>query len=66
MGNRVVVLLSSGIGSIIMLNEKGSQTFKFKTVDEEDDDDDINLRLITKKMNSEVKNLSRMMMYKKT
>ena len=34
MGNKVVVLLSSGIGSI-MLNEKGSQTFKFKTVDEE-------------------------------
>ena len=45
MGNKVVVPLSSGIGSI-MLNEKGSQTFKFKTVDEEDDDYII-LRLIT-------------------
>ena len=39
-----------------MLNEKASQIFKFERVDEEDDD--INLRLISKKINSEVKSLS--------
>ena len=42
-----------------MFNEKASQTFKFKRVDEEDDD--INLRLIAKEINSEVKGLLRMM-----
>ena len=57
MGNEVVVLSSPGVASIIMLNEKASQIFKFERVDEEDDD--INLRLIAKKINSEVKSLSR-------
>ena len=58
-GNKVVVLLSPGVASVIMFNEKASQTFKFKRVDEEDDD--INLRLIAKEINSEVKGLLRMM-----
>ena len=40
-----------------MLNEKFSQIFKFERVDEEDDN--INLRLIAKKINSEIKSLSR-------
>ena len=48
MGNKVVVLLSPGVASVIMFNEKASQTFKFKRVDEEDDD--INLRLIAKEI----------------
>ena len=45
MGNEVVVQLSP-------------QTFKFERIDEEDDD--INLRPIAKKINSEIKSLSRM------
>ena len=57
MGNKVVVLSSPGIARIIMLNEKALQIFKFERVDEEDDD--INLRLIAKKLNSVVKSLSR-------
>ena len=56
-GNEVVVLSSPGVASIIMLNEKASQIFKFERVDEEDDN--INLRLIAKKIDSEVKSLSR-------
>ena len=52
-----MVLPSPGLASIIILNEKASQIFKFERVDEEDDD--INLRLIAKKINSEVKSLSR-------
>ena len=59
MGNEVVVQLSPGVASIIMFNEKASQTFKFERIDEEDDD--INLRPIDKKINSEIKSLSRMM-----
>ena len=47
-GNKVVVLSSPGITSIIMLNEKASQIFKFERVDE----DDIILRLTAKKINS--------------
>ena len=58
MGNEVVVQLSPGVASIIMFNEKASQTFKFERIDEEDDD--INLRPIAKKINSEI-SLSRMM-----
>ena len=57
MGNEVVVLSSPGVASVIMLKEKISQIFKFERVDEEDDD--INLRLTAKKINSEVKSLSR-------
>ena len=38
MGNEVVVQLSPGVASIIMFNEKASQTFKFERIDEEDDD----------------------------
>ena len=57
MGNEVVALLSPGVASIIMMNEKASQILKFKRVDKEDND--INLSLITKKINSEVKRLSR-------
>ena len=57
MGNEVVVLSSPGIASVIMLKEEASQIFKFERVDEEDDD--INLRLTAKKINSEVKSLSR-------
>ena len=49
MGNEVVVLSFPGVASIIMLNEKVPQIFKFERVDEEDDD--INLRLIAKKIN---------------
>ena len=52
MGNEVVVLQSTGVASIIMLNEKASQISKFERVDEEDDD--FNLRLIAKKINSEI------------
>ena len=59
MGNEVVVQLSPGVASIIMFNEKASQTFKFERIDEEDDD--INLRPIAKKINSEIISLSRMM-----
>ena len=55
MGNEVVVPSSPGVAGIIMLNEKVSQIFKFERVDEADDD--INLRLIAKKINSEVKRL---------
>ena len=55
MGNEVVVLSSPGVAFVIMLKEKASQIFKFERVDEEDDD--INLRLIAKKINSEVKRL---------
>ena len=57
MGNEVLALLSPGVASIIMMNEKTSQILKFKRVDKEDND--INLSLITKKINSEVKRLSR-------
>ena len=56
MGNEVVVLSSPVVASIIMLNEKALQIFKFERVDEENDD--VNLRLIAKKINSEVKGLS--------
>ena len=52
MGNEVVVLSSTGVASIIMLNEKVSQISKFERVDEEHDD--FNLRLIAKKINSEI------------
>ena len=38
MGNEVVVLPSPVVASIIMLNEKASQIFKFERVDEENDD----------------------------
>ena len=47
MGNEVVVLSSPGVASIIMLNEKALQIFKFEIVDEKDDD--IDLRFIAKK-----------------
>ena len=50
MRNEVVVLSSPGVASTIMLNEKDSQILKFERVDEKD----INLRLISKKINSEV------------
>ena len=53
-GNKVVVLSSPGITSIIMLNEKASQIFRFERVNE----DDIILRLIAKKINSLAKRLS--------
>ena len=59
MGNEVVVQLSPGVASIIMFNLKASQTFKFERIDKKDDD--INLRPIAKKINSEIKSLSRMM-----
>ena len=64
MGNEVVVLLSPGVAVMIMLNNQASKIPKFKRVVEEDDD--INLRLIAKKINSELKSLSWMMMCKKT
>ena len=41
---------------MIMLNNQASKIPKFKRVVEEDDD--INLRLIAKKINSELKSLS--------
>ena len=56
MGNEVVVLLSPGVAVMIMLNNQASKIPKFKRVVEEDDD--INLRLIAKKINSELKSLS--------
>ena len=45
-----------GVASIIMLNEKALQIFKFERAYEEDDD--INLRLNGRKINFEVKSLS--------
>ena len=56
MGNEVVVLLSPGVAVMIMLNNQASKIPKFKRAVEEDDD--INLRLIAKKINSELKSLS--------
>ena len=57
MGNEVMILKFPGVATIVMLNEKASQILKFERVDEWDDD--IDLRLIDKKINSQVKSLSR-------
>ena len=57
MRNEIVFLSCPGIASVIMLNEKAPQIFKFERIDEEDDD--INLRLIPEKTNSEANSLPR-------
>ena len=57
MRNEIAFLSCPGIASVFMLNEKASQIFKLERIDEEDDD--INLRLIPEKTNSEANSLPR-------